>query len=346
MKDLWGYVMICILVLGGVSCSKNETTDDIASDPNIQFSLKINDLSTKGIPMSSEIGGCLEESELAGMIDQLYVKFSIRLENGTELNDIVREMKYVSHEGEKLFVVNPVALPLGNHQITEFILVKKQGETEKVIYSAVGDDPADADFEAFVPKKYRLPMALNVAEEDKYKKTIFQVVVLCIENMTAEDFGFKLWKLNFTTIHQIPFMVNLCLEGMHTVAKGRLEVWIDGDHNLTQDMGKDKVWTQEGSRKLQELFFEPGSYKKIQFADNKHIPNELEFYRFKMYLFDVDNTEPAWDVVTSVEELLQFKTADAWMKEMRIMDINLCDEIDWIFDREHLFHPENELKNN
>ncbi len=335
MRHLWGCLLTGIFVLSSVSCSEDETAALNAKETNINFSLNICDQRTLNADMPCEEKG-LREPELANTLNDAYARFSILLEDGTELTDIIREMKYVDFKGKKHFMIDPVVVPFGQHFVTKLNVIKREDTSEKVVLSAIEDDLND-DHDISKQEINDLHIPLTVTKKNEYP--VYPMSVFCVNKRVEKSSDLEVLESDRNFKYHIPFMVNICPEGMHTVAEGRLEVWLDGDYNATEKEDRDKVWTEEGSWKAQELPFKPGTYKKIIFSNNQKFANKIEFYRFKMYLYDVSRTEPVWDVVTSVDELLNFQFADAWLSEMRMMDINLCNQIDWIFDEEHQYKP-------
>ena len=308
------YFSSCFVQEVIIPVDKNKAAD-------VSFSLQMQDIATRVV--ENEDGKCKDYDDLIELSskDKLMVSFTIENKiylgsEGVSKKTFVRKIKCTT-EG---LVAEPVALAMGNSKLTKFVVYEDKGKEQIPLYSAIGDgsDVYNEIYSKFMDKKDLLPMTINVPETGKFKKILCPIVVGCATNRTAEDFGFKMWDINFIKRFNIPYVVNNCVEdGLHFVASGKINVYnskIDEKGRRIEEKDKLLSTSKFGKRPANLWIF-----------DNYSIKNENEWYYIEIILDPVEGantaTRSGW---VNVEDALKFDTHPDFITELNILDINLC----------------------
>ena len=322
------------LTLCGACSTADSTAPVVPHEAQLSLGIQIFDAQTRASALY-KMAHCesFEEIKRLAQIDSLQVRFNIKKE-GVEATEVSRKLRWV--KGDR-FIADPYALAKGEYELTALSVWLAVPGAERMLFTAVGSE-VESDIAGFLAGKL-LPIPVVIDERHLFDKTTLSVTVVCVDDQNPEDFGFKMWDLNFVKFHRVPFMINICEpNSMHEVLTGKLEIYADGDVTAQGYTQGDLLHT---------IYFKEGDMNKLVIPDNYKIANSEESYTYVLYQLDAavaDQVPTANDQynklrtkVVAVETLLQYKQDDAWMADYQLLDIDLCDFTHaWIFSEQEV----------
>lgn len=334
------------------SCSEKESFDDAKTTADVEFGFNIGDfLQTRNgngeniVPGSP--GSCPEMQTLISMVNanNLYANITVR-GIATPLKLKVRALSDGSLQTDAYpFALNTYYIDAAT--ITD--------NTDKILFSGVS---TGSKYKNYVPDgELMTEKTFIVGPNDKFKKVVRDLWVLCAESQTPQDFGFVKWNVHYVKSHCFPIMVNAC----------------DDEHGDHQPTGFVKIEYKVGSKGIdgagtyqvlhESLPFSEGSgYGSICFKDDYDITdNTTEIHRITIKI-------PATEEMDAIERVVELSTAElldyknhkhangeaAWNEDLNFMHINFCTCETWKFEcceasydyPEGLFTPDFESKIN
>lgn len=154
------------------------------------------------------------------------------------------------------FKTDLLELDPGVHVLTSFVVFDAAG------YPIFATPTIESEFEKFV--QVPLPYEFSVRSYDKIENYI---EVLCIEDFTPPDFGFKFWDFDIIQVKYLCIFANYCEEEFgHLVASLEVEVY----PNAEQTGPDDLIWSGSSQG--------AGDLLCVKFPYDPRIPTEEQWY--------------------------------------------------------------------
>ncbi len=340
-RNFLGVVLMSLAALFACSEQDQELGASGNGTQSVKFEVDVMDLTTKCDGCDEEVQEededmCLNHEQLktAAQAGELEARFKIT-NNADADEEIVRKIRY-SQDGR--FIADPYDIQKkgGPWKLTYFTVWQNSVDGEDMLYSGVSSKE-DSEFASYMDEKQLLPQSISIEAEDMYNKTTHPVTVICTNDMDPVDFGYKMWDLNFIKFQKVPFMVNVCGDDkVHSVLSGKIEQYKDAN---TED---DKYTPGE---LLKTIYFNAGEANKLILVNYINVDDSKEFYLHKLYMLTTDNGDNGADendeyeilssTANSVGTIFDYKRSSAWMDDLNMLDINLCNVEEkqfWIFD--------------
>ena len=315
------------MLLSFAACAEQEDIIpvDNTKGADVSFALDIQDFTTR--VDVDEACPDMDELETMALENRLFTRFTIENSiypldgtNDKNTNEIgektfVREINFTT-EG---IVADPVAISADSESsLIDFVVFEKDGDKENILYSAYSVESELAS--KFLDEEELLPMGISIPEGEKFQKVLCDIVVSCATESSPQDFGFKMWDINFVKRFNIPYVVNNCYyDGLHFVATGYIEVYNASMVDGQLVAGKEKLYTS---------VFDGTKPADLWLYDNYSEEDENEWLYIKLFLNPVEraNNEmrEGWINIANAK---QIKYIDSnYIEEFETLDIDLCSD--------------------
>ena len=318
-KEFYSIFSIFTSALLFASCISNEPHNpDISEDADVMFGLNINDMLSRVEVEWPEECLSIQELQLLAEDNNLQARFSIvknRIITDEDyikgiLNKNIKKTFYKEdiNAVNGMLIANPIPLPLAKSSLIRFAVWRKETKTEKakIIFSSVSKFAKDESLISSVDEHFLLPMIIEVKTDDIVTKKSVDISVVCTEKRTPHDFGFDMWDIESLDFKSLPFVVYGYNDELGSIAE-------EGDLSIYKADAAADGTTAFGDILVENIHFD-GSFEninqlsKLWFADNITIPNENEFFGYKI----VTLSGKTYAGSTSVAELLKYNESNAW----------------------------------
>ncbi|MGL4293208.1 MAG: hypothetical protein ACRCSQ_06525 [Bacteroidales bacterium] len=308
-RSLFSIIGFVMALLFTYSCSSDETTGtDVNAKGEISFELTFPEPESKADPIFKT--PCYDMPALQGLATsgKLIATFELQLSGSTTVTPYTIKIGFYNGK----FIADPIALSLGTYAVNSFIVKDNEGST---LYAAPMNNSQMAQY---VPTGFTLPFNLVVGQGDLYQKTIRPVWVVCAEHVTAQQFGYIMWDINFFKLLCIPFSVNVCdVNGTLIPGAGTLKIYQDANFTDTQ-------YTEGNINPISTTNFPNGtSFAEFCIPDLLSVANDKEYYKF-VITTTKDGQPHTYTGFANVTTLLQYTTSDAWNATNKRLDFNFC----------------------
>lgn len=219
--------VIAIFAMLFTSCTKEESSDGIASSPEmgtISFGTMLNELTEQalqknhlaGFPICSDADPSYVEIEISGDGYDGPERLEIPLSDAPADYDDDGELEYFTLEAEEL------ELPAGTYTL-DFFAVYSANDDLIWVAPSIGGTLAE-----YVDSP--LPTVINLAAGTK---KYVDVEVLCYDQRMVNDYGYLFFELETNTALDFCFFANYCIGDRHFVANYSVSIWLGDDEDGT-----------------------------------------------------------------------------------------------------------------
>lgn len=307
MKSRILFWLISFLSMGLLfSCSskeENSSKEDNEPTGTIEFKMNVQE-------MTKAVDGCLTDDSLKTLANAGLLKATLTVKKATKTDpeDILLNVRYVNGG----FVADPVELPRGANIVSQFTVHHQNND---LYFSSVSEG---ARYSQYVTQT--LPQTITINDNNLYKKTSFDVYVLCTFSENAEDFGYIKWNIHFVRLYCLPFSVNVCnAAGEDVVGTGTLKV----------EKGDYAGGVFSNAVELSNITFPPatpGALSDLCFPYDNLTNPATTYLRITMHINETNQTVAS---VVSVAELLTYKDQPEWSTEFNYLHFWFCNCETW-----------------
>jgi LruC domain-containing protein len=195
----------------------------VPGDNGVIFQLNVSDEGTNARE-AQDNGVIIVEPGMCDMRNAAYAVVEVRYPDQTTATFTLTINEWVDGFKTSLLELAP-----GAYEVISFVVLD---ENEQPLFAT---PTKGSEFEKFVTSP--LPLSFVVRN---YEKIENEIDVLCVEEHTPPEFGFKFWKINLKAVKYLCIFANFCDETGHKVAP--LEVFV---YPNEEESPNDMIWHQE-----------------------------------------------------------------------------------------------------